>query len=860
MPRFRQRSLATQVRLALGGLALLTTLGSLGLLLLARRATVEAVEVYRGRLLPIQQLMDVADAYTVDITFALRGVRGGQMAPAQGLDVLSRSEARALRAWSRFKGSRPPSADLEAAEASLTRFRQLDRELEALLPGGPSPQLGIFGDAVWMPEVAALSLHLQRLREVEDHQAQVLIQELELQSRRTTEWGLLLLASVLALTLGFGGAFSARLRRDTRRLLAHLRRVADGNFEAVPVAEGGGELVWAERELNRTVARLRRLMADLQDQEARYRLLAERLPDVVYQAQAWPDGRRRWPFVSPQFQRFYGTDGSVLEEDPDYSLHKIHPEDRPGFVQALEEASRRLEPLDWEGRSFTERPGELKWVRVRRSPTPQADGSVLWDGVLEDITKLKQSEEALRLSEARAQEATRAKSAFLSNMSHELRTPLNAILGYAQLMNRRKDGSAEDRDQLARILGAGEHLLTLINDVLSLSKIESGGLEFRGAPFRVGPLLESVLDMQRPRAQAKGLELKLEVDPSLPANLEGDEAKLRQVLVNLLGNAVKFTSKGAVTLQVGCQSSLVSFAVVDTGPGISNEDQSRLFQPFYQAGNHPVSAEGTGLGLYISRSLVRLMGGDLTLQSRLGEGSCFRFSLPMPEGEAPLEVQGRGQVLGLAPGQREVTMLVVDDRLENRDLLAQMLASVGFKVLSAADGLEAVDIWRRSRPELIWMDLRMPRMSGFEALQIIRGQELEAGGGHTFVVAISASVIDLDRETLRQSGFDDFLGKPFMEAQLFEVIGRLLGLAFITRTPEPSGPALSSQDLSRGLSAQPEAWREALREALLTGDTEAALSMAERLDGPSLAQGLRQLIRSYKLQELLDLMNHRPQE
>ncbi|HJW09796.1 MAG TPA: ATP-binding protein, partial [Holophagaceae bacterium] len=401
----------------------------------------------------------------------------------------------------------------------------------------------------------------------------------------------------------------------------------------------------------------------------------------------------------------------------------------------------------------------------------------------------------------------------------------------------------------------GEHLLSLINDVLSLSKIESGGLELRTASFRIKALLESVMDMQRLRAQAKGLDLRLVVDPALPENLEGDEAKLRQVLVNLVGNAVKFTVEGSVALQVGYLAGRAAFAVVDTGPGISAGDQQQLFQPFFQAGNHPLAAEGTGLGLHISRSLVRLMGGDLALESRLGEGSRFTFELPMPEGEAPLEFEDRGRVISLEPGQRKVTMLVVDDRLENRDLLVRLLSTVGFQVLSAADGLEAVELWERHHPELVWMDLRMPRMSGFEAIQVIRGQELERGLPHTFVVAISASVIDLDREALRLAGFDDFIGKPFREAQLFDLASRWLGLRFITRAHDEAAQAVPAGDLAEGLRAQPDAWRSDLREAVLTGDTEAALALVDRLEGGGPAAGLRHLLRGYKLQELLNLLN-----
>jgi PAS domain S-box-containing protein len=828
-------------------LALLTTLGSLGLLLLARRATDNAVKVYRDRLLPIQQLVEVADAYTVDITFALRAVRGGQMTPAQGLDVLSRNEARALRAWARFKESRPISADLEAADACLTRLRRMDQELEGLLPAGPTPQLGIFGDAVWMPEVAELSLHLLRLREVEDRQAQVLTQQLESQSSRTTEWGFVLMVSVLALTLGFGGIFSTHLRRDTRRLLAHLRRVADGNLEPVPVASGGGELVWAEQELNRTVARLRQLMADLQNQQARYRLLAERLPDVVYQTQVWKDGRRAWPFVSPQFEAFYGVASGVLERDPDYSLRKIHPEDLPGFVHRLEEATRYLGPMDWEGRSFTERPGELKWIRVRRSPTQQDDGSLLWDGVLEDITKLKQSEEALRLSEARAQEASRAKSAFLASMSHELRTPLSAILGYTRLMAREPGRSEGDRVQLDGVLRAGEHLLALINDVLSLSKIEAGKMELRLSVFSPADLLHEMETLFRLSAQSKGLDFGIDVR-SLPPQVDGDLPKLRQVLVNLLGNALKFTQRGSVRLVVSWRGDVGRFQVEDTGPGIAPEEQVEIFAAFHQTALGQ-AASGTGLGLHISQSLVSLMGGTLRLDSEVGLGARFSFELPLPQSEQPIMLPARGQVVRLADGEPRRNLLIVDDRPENRDLLERLLTVVGFDSRTAEQGAQGLELWRRQRPDLILMDLRMPVMNGFEAIQCLRREEAEQALRRTPVVAISASVYDVSAGDLIEHGFDAFLTKPIDEDQLFACLEKLLGLAFERRAPVITETEGSASLV--GLAVQDGGWRARFLDQVASGDLEAAEGLLSELDDPVLVTSVRSALRAYHLSEIL---------
>lgn len=472
------------------------------------------------------------------------------------------------------------------------------------------------------------------------------------------------------------------------------------------------------------------------------------------------------------------------------------------------------------------------------------------DRLRQSMLALEQDAQLMRVSEAKAQAANRAKSAFLSNMSHELRTPLNAIIGYAQLMHRNPDRTTKDQDQLRHILHAGEHLLSLINDVLSLSKIESGGLALRTAPFGSGPFFQSLRALFELRAATKGIAFEMQIQPGFPLFLEGDEGKLRQVLVNLLGNAIKFTEEGSVTLRARYHGSLAGFEVQDTGPGISAVDLGRLFEQFFQADTNQRAAEGTGLGLHISRALVRLMGGDITTVSRLGVGSTFSFQVTLLEAESALELEGRGEVLGLEPGQRPCSFLVVDDREENRDLLTQLFQSVGFAVHTAQDGLEALEVWAQQRPELVWMDLRMPRMDGFEAIAQLRQIERAEGSRPTPVIAISASVIDLDRAEVRQHGFDDFLGKPFKEAALFDLISTHLGLRFLRRTlaQEPLESGSPSLD---GLRALDPGWCALFKEAVASGDTPAALDLADQLQDLPLAQHLRQLLRAYRLEELL---------
>ncbi|WP_243302398.1 ATP-binding protein [Geothrix oryzisoli] len=821
----------------------------------------QAIRIFENRMVPVRQLKVMSDAYGIRILFAARQVRGGTLDAAEGLAQVRSARREAGRQWAAFKASAPASgADALARVDALTTYvaRDLDR-LESLLAEGRLPDLGRFVDDDLLPEILPLTHLLASLVQAQEDAAQQSMEDMAARSIRTRRLSYLMILAGLVTALVLGYLIARDLSGSVQRMVAQVRRAAGGDLVARVEIKGRDELADLGRELNRMIVRLRETILALAEREASERAVLENAQVAIVVRDNEGTVVRFNPYAEHllgyRAEEVLGRPSAVWLDAQEVETRARDLSRQVGRPVASEiEIIRELTEAGPDQREWTyrSREGRVIPMLVALSPVVGAEGERIgYLSVASDLSERKSLEADLRASEAKAQAANRAKSAFLSNMSHELRTPLNAILGYTQLLARRPGRSAEDHDQLGRILSAGEHLLALINDVLSLSKIESGGLELRTASFRTAVLLEGVLDMQRIRAEAKGLTLRLEADPALPAYLEGDAAKLRQVLVNLLGNAVKFTRDGRVTLRAGYASGQATFAVEDTGPGISEDDQRQLFQAFFQAASQPLAAEGTGLGLHISRSLVHLMGGELRLDSRLGEGSRFSFTLPMAEGEPPMELEGERQVLGLEPGQRPVKMLVVDDRPENRDLLAQLLVSVGFTVHAAADGLEALELWERHRPDLVWMDLRMPRMSGFEALQVLRGRELEQNLAHTFVVAISASVIDLDRETLRKSGFDDFLGKPFREAQLFEVAGRLLGLRFLTREPEaPSAPV----DLS-GLTLQPEVWRADLKDAVLMGDTEAALAVVDRLGPHPAAEGLRRLLRAYQLQELLDALN-----
>ena len=446
-----------------------------------------------------------------------------------------------------------------------------------------------------------------------------------------------------------------------------------------------------------------------------------------------------------------------------------------------------------------------------------------------------------------AEAATRAKSQFLANMSHEIRTPLNAILGFVQLMQRDSERSEDDLRALDIISRSGEHLLTLINDVLSMAKIEAGRMTTEAGDFDLRRMIGALEQMFRLRAARSLLALNVTIAPSVPAAVRGDETKLRQVLINLLGNAIKFTEHGSVALRVGWHDGMASFEVEDTGIGIDAHDAARLFEVFTQAAGGILSREGTGLGLAISRSFVSLMGGRLRVDSEPGRGSLFSFAIPLePVAETVDEPRPRRKVVGLAPGQPACRLLIADDTPENCMILEELFSAVGLQVRSVADGRAAVEAWREWQPHLIWMDIRMPILDGCEATRAIRAAEAGSGRARTVVIALTASAFEHDRDAILSAGCDDFVAKPFLQETLFEVLVRHLGVRWQYAGDAPE-PVLQ-------IRALPPDLREAIDSAIVRGDVAEAVRVAERIGAVELRGRLIDMIRAYRFDEVQELL------
>jgi signal transduction histidine kinase/DNA-binding response OmpR family regulator len=452
---------------------------------------------------------------------------------------------------------------------------------------------------------------------------------------------------------------------------------------------------------------------------------------------------------------------------------------------------------------------------------------------------------ALAAAESRAHQA---KSAFLANMSHELRSPLNAMLGFARLLSRDASLAPRAREDLGVVLRSGEHLYGLINQVLEISKIEAGHVSAVAVDFDLHALLEELAELYSVNAQAKGLTLQLSIAAGTPRHVSADVVKVRQVLGNLLSNAIKFTSEGGVTLAArALDADRVQFTVTDTGTGIAAEDLPRLGAPFVQADAGRRSAEGTGLGLAICRGFAHTMGGELTLDSTLGEGTRAIFTLPMPEVEA-VQVEPAilpRRVRALAPDQPRLRILAVDDREEGRRLLSRLLAPMGFEVTEAGDGEQAVRAWRDGSPHLILMDMRMPVMDGLQATRLIKAEAHSRQVAAPVIVALTASSFEEQRREILAAGCDDFLRKPFQEAALFEMLGRHLGVRFLQDEPDAvvDTPA-AEPPTARSL---PSDLRQALAQALGTLDVERIELVIDDIEAhdPAVAAVLRPMARDF---------------
>lgn len=540
----------------------------------------------------------------------------------------------------------------------------------------------------------------------------------------------------------------------------------------------------------------------------------------------------------------------------DFADYFTEPEKaRSAYQRAFSAGSVTNYPL-----ALRQASGEIFDVLYNASVYRDNDGNVL--GVFaaaRDITERKKAEVAMMQAKDAAEAANIAKSRFIATMSHELRTPLNAILGFSELMGLDDSLTDTQKETLAIINSSGAHLLSMINDVLDISKIEAGRLTLNIQAFDLIGLLNNIGEMISVHAKNKQLAFNLEIAPDTAQFIKTDSGKLRQVLINLLGNAIKFTNQGAVILRACTQSlaagptAVLTIEIIDSGIGIPADALADLFHPFMQLTQKPSDTEGTGLGLAISESLIKLMGGHISVSSIINEGSIFKIELPIVLANATDVAVSEDfkTVKSLAPNQPTWRILIVDDSLENRLLLVSLLKNIGFQIREAENGKEGIRIFEEWQPHLIWMDMRMPDIDGYEATKKIRQLK---GGDKVKIIALTASAFIEQHESIIDAGCDDVLHKPFHLPEIFAALVKHLGTQFIYQEPAPvTSPVVKVTH--NILSKLPLNLRQQLHNAALKLDTEEveAVIAQIRVTEPGIAEGLDELVKGYQFEQIIQM-------
>jgi PAS domain S-box-containing protein len=605
---------------------------------------------------------------------------------------------------------------------------------------------------------------------------------------------------------------------------------------------------------------------DLQESEEKYRRIVDTANEGIWVLGS--DGST--VFVNARMAEMLGYSEEEIKTQPVTDF--LSKEEVPNHLKRMENHYQGL-PEQYEG-CLRRKDGKTVWALI--SATPLFDGEHHFQGsfaMVSDITERREAEEKLRrykdqleetvqqrtsellMARDAAEAANRTKSVFLANMSHELQTPMNAILGFSNMMRCEPQLTESQRENLDIINRSGEHLLNLIDDVLDIAKIEAGRLQLVITSFDLGSMVHDVVDMMRQRAQEKGLQFQLDQSSAFPHYIKGDETRLRQVLVNLAGNAVKFTEVGSVIIRLGLKHDQLLIEVEDTGLGIKPDDQKRLFKPFVQLAESGVQ-KGTGLGLAISRQFLELMGGSIGVESTLGKGSIFHVRLPVEictqadVDDLKDEVQA-GEVIGLAPGQPSYRVLIVEDQPDNQLLLANLMSRIGIETRVAENGVQCLNLFREWQPQLIWMDRRMPIMDGVEATRRIRKLP---GGREVKIIAVTASVFKEQQQELIDAGMDDFIRKPYLFQEIYDCMARHLGVQYIYRTSIPASAEKQTVPLTPAmLSVLPGTTRDELKDALKRLDSQRIISIIQQVEELDrvVAQTLSQRAKNYDYSSIL---------
>jgi PAS domain S-box-containing protein len=598
----------------------------------------------------------------------------------------------------------------------------------------------------------------------------------------------------------------------------------------------------------------------LQISEARTRSITDSANDAILMI----DHQGNVTYWNPAAERIFGY---TREEVIGRNLHnQITPEKyRESYQKAFPEFLKSGmgaavgKTLDLEA---VRKDGTVISVQLSLSAI-NIDGNWNAIGIMRDTTEKKRIEAALIKAKQESEAANKAKSVFLSNMSHEIRTPLNAIIGFSQLMKRDMNLSSQQKEYNTAIIRAGEHLLELINEILELSKIEAGRIVLNPTSIDLHAMCDDIYMMFRERANDKHLQLLFENSEDLPRYVMVDEGKLRQLFVNIIGNAIKFTEEGGVAIRTQAISSeegksYLIVEVQDSGPGISEEEIGKLFRHFEQTSTGVKKGTGTGLGLALSRELALLMGGDITVSSKVGEGSIFTFKIEFTAGnESEIEKPDTKRVIGIADKSKSYTILVVDDKKENLQVAVNLLELVGFSTEEAVDGKEAIEKVIASKPDLILMDMRMPVMDGYEATRIIKTMD---DYKDIPIVALTASTFEDERKRIEALKMQGYIRKPFRESDLFNTIGKTLNIKYIYEnepeevvTDNLESEITSSEIILDKLS---DSFIKEMQDAISVADRDKIILLISGIerDFPALSNKLMEMANKYEYGQIEELL------